>query len=288
MWTWIFVIGIGIVAYIFRAKSRQRNAKGLLQPNYKRDVVYLVQFPVSPHIRSISPFSLKLETYLRMKGVTYENVYTLKFSKKGQIPFIELNGEQIPDSNVAIKELEARGLAKKDEGNTTQQQSIGHLATVALENHTAIAGFYWRYGFHMEEFFVKLVQPFFGGGKAGLLFFRYLQPFMMRLKTRMHGLGRHSTQEVAEFACEDLKALSLLLDEKPFFAGDNPSTVDCTLFGHLVQFVYLPMAIPQKNFIQTECGNLVLFVDRMRTNFWPDWQEMCHGKCMEGRRLPLS
>ena len=27
------------------------------------------------------------------------------FSKKGQIPYIELNGEEIPDSNIIIKRL---------------------------------------------------------------------------------------------------------------------------------------------------------------------------------------
>ena len=69
----------------------------------------MVQFPVSPQMRTISPFALKLETYLRMNKVNYEPIYTLRFSKKGQIPYIELNGEQIADSNIIISELEKRG-----------------------------------------------------------------------------------------------------------------------------------------------------------------------------------
>ena len=32
----------------------------------------------------------------------YENVFTMKFGSKGQIPYIELNGEEIPDSNIII------------------------------------------------------------------------------------------------------------------------------------------------------------------------------------------
>jgi hypothetical protein len=56
-------------------------------------------------VRSISPFSIKLETWLRLTEIPYENIYNAKMSKKGQIPYIELNGEHIPDSNLSIELL---------------------------------------------------------------------------------------------------------------------------------------------------------------------------------------
>jgi hypothetical protein len=40
-----------------------------------------------------------------MTGIPYENIYGGKMSKKGQIPYIEMNGKQIPDSNLAIEFL---------------------------------------------------------------------------------------------------------------------------------------------------------------------------------------
>ena len=107
MWTWI-VATLFIAAY-FLLKPKKKPETLLRKLDFKQDLVYLVQFPISPVIRTISPFALKLETYLRLKKVPYEPLYSLKFSKKGQIPYIELNGEQIPDSNVIIKELEKRG-----------------------------------------------------------------------------------------------------------------------------------------------------------------------------------
>ena len=80
-----------------------------------------------------------------------------------------------------------------------------------------------------------------------------------------------------------MDALSTLLGDKPFFNGEFPTTIDCTIFGHLVQFVYLPLDIPQKAYIKENCPNLAQFVDRMRETFWPDWQELCHGNCMDGK-----
>merc|ERR1712086_996244 len=91
---------------VFRPKEKKII---LRKPDYKNDLIYLMQFPVSPTIRSISPFSIKLETYLRLKKIPYEPVYCRKFdSKKRYIPYIELNGEQMSDSNLIIQELEKR------------------------------------------------------------------------------------------------------------------------------------------------------------------------------------
>ena len=61
-------------------------------------------FHVSPNI-FINFYSIKLETWIKLNGIPYENVYSIKFSKKGQIPYIELNGEQIADSNIIIPKL---------------------------------------------------------------------------------------------------------------------------------------------------------------------------------------
>uniref|UniRef100_A0A915MFL8 Thioredoxin-like fold domain-containing protein n=1 Tax=Meloidogyne javanica TaxID=6303 RepID=A0A915MFL8_MELJA len=81
--------------------------KGLLIKDWKQDVIYLVQVPRTHLIPSPSPFALKLETWIRMNGLTYRNVSNegSKGSSKGQIPFIELNGRQFADSNQIIEHL---------------------------------------------------------------------------------------------------------------------------------------------------------------------------------------
>ena len=167
--------------FLFR-ESIPKNECPLRKPDYQKDIIYMVQFPVSPFIRSISPFALKLETYLRLKKVPYEPVYTQRFkSKKGQIPYIEINGEQIPDSNQIIQELEKRGIAKPDIEINPTQKAVQHLTKVAIENHTCITGFHWRYGFHMNEFYDKLLEPNFDNNWS-MKIFRYLQPKGIQIK----------------------------------------------------------------------------------------------------------
>ena len=175
------------------------------------------------------------------------------------------------------------GVAKADENISSNQKAVNHLATVAIENFTTIAGFHWRYSYHMQEFYDKLLVPNYNNNWS-LKVFKALQPRGMLLRTNLHGIGRHSQEEIAQFSFQDLDALSELLGDKPFFSGKNPGAVDCTMFGHLVQFVYIPMDIPQKAYIKEKCPNLAEFVDRMRILLWPDWEEMCLGNCMEGKK----
>ena len=68
------------------------------------DTLILHTFPRSRHIPTLSPFCLKLETYLRMVNLSYTPSFNiLKLSSKGKKPWIEHNGNKIADSNFCIK-----------------------------------------------------------------------------------------------------------------------------------------------------------------------------------------
>lgn len=69
----------------------------------------------------------------------------MKFrSKKGQLPFIELNGEEIADSAIIIKELSAKFEKDLDAGLTQEQRNIAHATISMIENHLVWIVYYWR------------------------------------------------------------------------------------------------------------------------------------------------
>jgi len=72
---------------------------------------------------------------------------------------------------------------------------------------------------------------------------------------------------------KDLAALSNWLGTKQYFLGSKPTTVDCMLFGHLAQFLFIDIGFPQKTFMETKCSNLVDLVTRMKKELWPDWEQ---------------
>lgn len=115
--------------------------------DYVKDIVYLYQFSRCPTIASASPFCLKVETFLRMAGIAYENVdHKLKYkSKKGLLPFVELNGQEINDSDIIIKELSEKFGKNLDDGLTAEQKVTSHAFVSMLDNKTSWVVRWWRY-----------------------------------------------------------------------------------------------------------------------------------------------
>lgn len=52
--------------------AAQTKASTVHHPDYEKDVVYLYQFPRTPLLPSLSPYGLKVETWLRLNGIKYE------------------------------------------------------------------------------------------------------------------------------------------------------------------------------------------------------------------------
>ena len=252
-----------------------RKPKPILQKSdWERDVVYLCQFPLCPSVRSISPFALKLETWLRLANIKYENIFTMKFHPKThQIPYIELNGESFSDSNMIISQLTGEFNVSLDNDLTGEQLALSQAATSMVENHTAQTGFHYRYGYNMPRFVEVLQLGEYFNIPRGVKFWTRFQPFSTRLRNHMAGISRGENTTVWALASKDLLALSSWLADKQYFHGSSPSSLDCTIFGHLAQFLYIDIGFPQKTFMESECRNLVDFVARMKEKYWSDWDE---------------
>jgi len=54
------------------AAAAPAKASTVHHPDYEKDVVYLYQFPRTPLLPSLSPYGLKVETWLRLNGIKYE------------------------------------------------------------------------------------------------------------------------------------------------------------------------------------------------------------------------
>ena len=78
------------------------------------------------------------ETWLRVAKIPYKNVYTRKFAKSSHtIPYIELNGVQIADSNTIMATLRKQYSVTVDGNLTLEQVAVSHALTSMIENHTA-------------------------------------------------------------------------------------------------------------------------------------------------------
>ena len=132
-------VGIAALAFVVIYLLLKRLPKG--QESKKpanHGSVVLHQFAPYDVVVSASSPCLKLETFLRMTKIPYENEYGLVFSKKGKMPWIEFNGQDVADSNFCIQFLNKEFHVDIDSHLSATEKAIAHSVRTMLEENT-----YW-------------------------------------------------------------------------------------------------------------------------------------------------
>ncbi|CAH1180320.1 unnamed protein product [Phaedon cochleariae] len=255
--------------------------------NFDKDIVYLYQFSRTPLLPSLSPYCLKVETWLRLAGVKYENVdHKMKYrSKKGQLPFVEVNGEEIADSAIIIRELAQKFNHDLDAWLTPEQRNVAHATILMIENHLAWVVMWWRTKYPdqvLKGYKVNLQHALGTRIPNGILnfFFKFAfgrKWFQGTKKVKAQGMGVHSAEEINDFGQQDLKVLSDMLADKPFFFGDEPTNLDIVVFAHLAQIYFIDKEVsyPLRDFMTESCPNLVGLVNRTKERCFADWDDIC-------------
>ena len=217
-----------------------------------------------------SPFCLKVETYMRMAGLEFETssgAVNLRNAPKGKLPFIKDNGKIIPDSAFIISYLKETYGDKLDAPLDKKQKAIAHafIKTIDENLYWCIVRSRWMdnniWPIIKKDFFGKLPFPLkniiCSVARRGV-----------KKSLHLHGIGRHSDEEILEIARRDLYALSDYLNDKPYFFGDKPSTLDAVAYGFLAEIIIPPLETPLKK-LAISYANLVAFCDRVRNKYYP-------------------
>jgi len=252
--------------------------------DFEKDVVYLYQFSRAGNIPSPSSFCLKVETWLRMAGIKYENVdHKMKFrSAKGQLPFVELNGEEIADSAVIIKEVGRNFNTDLDSHLSSEQRNLAHASITMLENHFHWVDTYWRTknpDAMLQGYKIDLQN--FIGSKLPASILKLVYRFTLKRrgmkKVRATGIGVHTPEEIIQMGKDDLQVLTDMLGDKPFFFGEEPTTLDVVAFSNIAQLVVVEkeVAHPLRDWLLENAQNLVQHFEKMKEKYYPDWEELC-------------
>lgn len=199
----------------------------------------------SPHNSYVwSPFVTKLEARLRFASVPYTlGAGSPRSAPRGKIPYIEMDGRQMGDTTLIIRDLTQRGvIAQQNTSNVslTRLQRAQDLAIRALLEDKVY--FYggrekWcdNYGTMVEG--VLGIVPWFLRWFVGILAYR------KNVRTLAgQGTGLLSGEEIAYFRAEAWEAVDAMLTEartvsrEPFWVlgGDEPTEADATLYGFII------------------------------------------------------
>jgi glutathione S-transferase len=231
-------------------------------------MIKLYQFAPAWDVPNLSPFCVKVETYLRMAALPYEVIAAIPLQgPKGQLPFIEDNGKRIGDSQFIVEYLKQTYGDRVDGHLTPAERAASNAMQRLIENHLGWAFVFARFG-KRDENWAENKRAIFGKLPPVV---RDLVAAVARRQIlkemRGHGMGRHTEEEIYLLGRQDLDALSDYLGAKSWFMGEQPSTLDASAFGLLANILWVPIESPLKEHLSS-LRNLTAFCERVRERYY--------------------
>jgi len=222
-----------------------------------------------------SPFSCKLETFLRMAKIPYEIVPSIFDGPTGKVPWIERNGVKMFDSQIIMETLMTETPDFQDAHLTPQERGLALAVNRMLSEHTVATLGYWRNVVCVKE----SMREYLFDKSVYTWPLDVLVPWMVRratsAKLKAKGLLDHKYDQIIQIGCKDLRALSDILGNRPFLFGDRPCSADAAAFGILSSLLWIPIDTPLKRFVfgNPNMHNLNKYLHTIREKFYADTTE---------------
>ena len=212
-----------------------------------------------------SPYVTKTEVQLKMASLAFAKERSQpNASPKGQVPFLSDDGVLIADSTFIRAHIEKSYGIDLDRGLTDRERAEAWAIERMIESQLNTALGYARW--LLPENFAKGPGRWFEGAPQGV---REAVLGQVGANLKAQGIARHTPEEVVDLGDRSLRALSVLLADKPYLMGERPVAVDATAFGALAG-ILTPFFDSELRRRAEAYPNLVAYVARMMARYFPD------------------
>lgn len=235
-------------------------------------MIELHQFRPFWGLPNASPFCMKVETYLRFRGIPYQVVPSgPRKSPTGRIPFVVEDGRSIIDSEAIIAHFEKRQPMHLDDGLSESERATAFFVRELVEERLYWQVTYMRWGdpSGWAVFKPDLVKFLPLGMRGPVLFM--LRRMLLR-QMGQQGLVPSDPQGAYARGKNVLDALANLLGDQPYFLGAAPRSLDMSLYAFLANILDQPHSNPLQAHGRT-LANLVGYCVRMKALCWQGWPD---------------
>ncbi|KAK6049462.1 hypothetical protein COOONC_13034 [Cooperia oncophora] len=240
-----------VIAYFLFFRKNKKQVE-LRKHDWKPDTVYLYQFPRTKTIPNLSPFcavTLGSCQFLVTVWPLYDG--TMR-RNRALLPFVELNGEHIADSQIIINRLKDHFNVKAD---------VPRFKAIEDKN----------------DEFLKMLLRELGCPAAVLPILVRPAAWLLRPKANKRiaaAIGQFPVEDFESFLHKDFSTYRDLLGDKKFFFGDEMSTMmkyissnfrpTVQYFHNWLQFLYIPPNNYAKEMLREQYPELVTYCDHIR------------------------
>ncbi|CAA99803.1 CaDmium Responsive [Caenorhabditis elegans] len=259
-------VGFFIYRKMFKKPSIKPKPEAY-KKDYKKDTVYLYQFKRTRKCPNLSPFCIKVEILCRAYNIPYEICDDkLRWSRNGSIPFIELNGEHIADTDL----IEMRLRRHFNIPSLPAAQEAHSVALTRLaDNH--LFNLLIRYKIIGDEFFHILVRS------IGIP--KFLQPLLFPLIRASFGkkvyqrstgsIGDFELKEMDDILHRDFQTIQDYLGDQKFLFGDKVTAADAAVFGQIASVIY-PFRCSINDALENDFPKILEYCERVRQEIYPN------------------
>ncbi|XP_071964758.1 metaxin-1-like [Antedon mediterranea] len=225
---------------------------------------------------SIDTRCLYLMAYAKFSGapIKLENDFDIRSNLKGNNPILISDEQIFEGKNDIIDHLRSKGFDSDKELTDCQRADI--LAFQAFLEERLLPALLQVYWIDAKNY-VDVFRPVYA--KALSFPFNFITPgrwqrYSQERVETMYG-GPHLTdgelkQIIFKKAKSCINLLSERLEEKSFFFGDMPTSLDAAVFGYLAPLLRAPLPNAELQSHLKACDNLCRLVSRIQQRYFPD------------------
>ncbi|VFU09483.1 glutathione S-transferase family protein [Methylocella tundrae] len=215
----------------------------------------LFSYPELFGVADNNPYGLKVFAFLKLCKLPFrhEHIFDARSAPRGQLPYIDDDGEIIGDSDAIIAHLINRHHLMIDSALSAPQRDIDLMLRRTLDDLYWVMSYSrWRDERYWPLFRHQILKTHEGVTAQSLEeardynFQRYYY----------QGIGRYDREEAYARGLADLEALAHLVPDDGFLFGAQPSSIDASIYGFIANMIFFDIDTPLKAFVSAQANLL--------------------------------
>jgi len=231
--------------------------------------IQIYQYQPSWRLPSADPHCIQLQAFLKFTGIPFEvnNCNNPKMSPSETLPMLRI-GENLllTDMHEIASVLEKKGFSLDSHFSSAEKAHAEAFSSMVRGRLYCTMMWNW---WAEEQNYKEVTFPQWSNYLPFPLNY-ILIPLSIRkdIFSVLRTLNYGNSSQVYQEASEIYEALSVFLDNKPYFFGERPSSLDAMVFGHLSCQLFAPMKVNSLASLISKHQNLLDYVNHIMGEFF--------------------